>query len=397
MFAVAPGGVEALVPGPLAVQAMPSSDHALGSPLSVTEYAPGCSFVNGFSPPPLSSKFERPVPLVVNEKGPPPLGVVTFLIVIEPHVSMFPVEKSLRSALSACDVRVFVRNVEKHGNALREEARQVEPALEEVGARQAAGPARRDRAGVDDRARVEGAELAARALADVLGDLGDSTVLPLVDANLGDVAAVRELALDEQVAVDMATGERPLVGVAPRDQPDAVLQEPEPDVRVAVLVELSVLTEVEDEVAGLRVHGRVVVDDVRLRRSDVGLLPRPLTDVGRVLRLPRAVARVGAVCRIGPKAGEPERAAERIPVGAAVSGCVAVELEAADISRGRRERDAEKRRRKSCEKCDSPKPLVRTHLRHLPCLPSLPELDQTRCASPSSFKRIRVPNSVNRV
>ena len=126
-----------------------------GSPLSVTEYAPGCSFVNGFSPPPLSSKLERPEPLVVNEKGPPPLGVVTFLIVIEPHVSMFPVEKSLRSALSDCDVRVFVRNVEKHGTPCGKSARQVEPALEEVGARQAAGPARRDRAGVDDRARVE--------------------------------------------------------------------------------------------------------------------------------------------------------------------------------------------------------------------------------------------------
>ena len=41
MFAVAPGGVEALVPGPPAVQARLSSDHALGRPLSVTEYAPG--------------------------------------------------------------------------------------------------------------------------------------------------------------------------------------------------------------------------------------------------------------------------------------------------------------------------------------------------------------------
>ncbi len=107
--------VWALVPVPLVVQERLSSDHAAGRPLSVTEYEPAWSFSNFFSPPPLSWNAERPEPLVVYENGPPPLGTVTFLTVIEPHVSMLPVEKSLRSAFSACETRVFVRNVEKQG------------------------------------------------------------------------------------------------------------------------------------------------------------------------------------------------------------------------------------------------------------------------------------------
>ena len=44
-------------------------------------------------------------------------GSVTFLILIEPHVSIAPLAKSFSTALSACDVRVFEMKVEKHGSA----------------------------------------------------------------------------------------------------------------------------------------------------------------------------------------------------------------------------------------------------------------------------------------
>ena len=76
------------------------------------------------------------------------------------------------------------------------------------------------------------------------------------------------------------------------------------------------------------------------------------------------------------EAREVEGAAERVPVGRAAARRVAVELEAADVRIcRRRERHADENRCQSYENRDSREPPEGTHLPHLRCLPSLPELD----------------------
>ena len=49
------------------------------------------------------------------------------MILIFAQVSIEPSPKSFRSALSDCDVRVFVRNVEKHGSDCGKSALKLTP------------------------------------------------------------------------------------------------------------------------------------------------------------------------------------------------------------------------------------------------------------------------------
>ncbi len=256
------------------------------------------------------------------------LGVACFVIFSEAHVSTLPRPKSLRSADSACDVRVFERNVEKQGTVPPgKSAVRLRPPSKKKGAVRL--PAHEvEIVPVLTMAQASSVPSfpPAHAPTAIRRHQRELVVQPLEDADAGDAAAVRELALHEHVAFGMDAGER-----AVRLEADRVLEEPEPDVRVARVVELAVLAEVEDEVAVLRVHRGVVVLDVGLRRRDVRLLPRPQVDVPGVLRLTRAVSEVGVVRRVVAEAGEPERRAQRVPVVRGAAGSVAVELEAVDV------------------------------------------------------------------
>ena len=106
-----------LVPGPEAVGHVRLSNAQL--PLwasSVTEYWPAPSLSYARVAPFVSLnvdglRFDE----VEYPNSVPSAGEAVLVISIEPHVSMSPSAKSLSTALSDCDVRVFVRNVLKHG------------------------------------------------------------------------------------------------------------------------------------------------------------------------------------------------------------------------------------------------------------------------------------------
>ena len=99
----------------------------------------------------------------------------------------------------------------------------------------------------------------AERLRDVVAAAGP---VPLVGADRADDAAVRVLADDQDVAVDVLAGE-----VAAADA-DVVLEEPEADLGRAVVVE-AVGAEVDPGVAADLVDGRVGVEELVLVRDAV--------------------------------------------------------------------------------------------------------------------------------
>ena len=150
------------------------------------------------------------------------------------------------------------------------EAREIDPALEEERrSDRERVPRSGNRRRVHDGARVHFAELVVGARALVQGsDLdgtSSNTALPLVNPDPGDPAAVRELTLHKEVAVDMVAGEVPVY-------PEAdigILKEPETDVCVAALVvEGSLLSEIQNLLCVLDVICRVRVTDIVLRWRD---------------------------------------------------------------------------------------------------------------------------------
>src|SRR5207253_5427797 len=135
------------------------------------------------------------------------------------------------------------------------------------------GPRGRSVAGVDDRAGavVRGAPRRGRS------DLRQSTPGPLVDADHRGGATLGELADDEEVSVGVGSAERSV-----RVGTDAVLREPEAEVRVTARG-VAVGAEVDDEVSvRIGVAGRVGVLEIVLVRSGPGR-PLPGRDVVVVL------------------------------------------------------------------------------------------------------------------
>ena len=144
----------------------------------------------------------------------------------------------------------------------------------------------------------------------------ERTRFPLEDVDDGGVAAVREVARDQEVTFLVRPNEVPARRTTVES--DGILEEPEADGVDAARCRL-VLTEIEKTCAARAdVRGCVSVRDVRLVRGDVGLFPGPLRNVDRVLRETGAVARVGRVGRVVDDARERLRRAcardKRLPV-----------------------------------------------------------------------------------
>ena len=167
-----------------------------------------------------------------------------------------------------------------------------------------------------------GRGIAVPGVRDVVAAAG---AFPFVGADQVDDAAVRVFAEDQDVAVDVVAGE-----VAVGD-PDVALEEPEPDLGVAVVIE-AIGAEVDPRLAVLLIDGGVGVEELVLVGDRVGR-DGPARDV--VLVLGAAAGEVGAVVRGGFARGAGEEAVEGafrpvLPVGARGAGVVGVAVELED-------------------------------------------------------------------